>query len=112
MKHLKIRSSRQGGAVVVRLEGDFELASQETARAALDELSGPGVRMVLDLEALDYIDSAGLGLLIGTLKRLKEKGGTLAIARPKAHVQGIFRLIKLSSLMGVHPTLEEALAGE
>lgn len=110
MKHLKIKTETHPNAVVVRLDGDFELSGQEEARAKLDALIAPGARVVLDLAGLDYIDSAGLGLLIGTLKRLKEKGGTLSIARPKPHVQGIFALIKLSSLMEIHPTLEAALA--
>jgi len=109
VKPIDVVVKREGPVVVVRLVGDLELTNQAAVRAKIDPLLAEGASVVLDLEALDYIDSSGLGFIIGTLKRIRECNGRLALARPKPHVAGIFKLINLPSLVGIHPTLEAAL---
>ena len=73
------------GAVVVT--GRLDAAQAVTAQAFLDRVEG---LVTLDLSGLDYISSAGLGVLLKTQKRLMGGGGRLRLARVRPHLRDIF----------------------
>jgi len=64
---------------------------------------------LLDLEGLDYISSAGLGVLMGILREVREKEGDLKIINMSDKIERVFYLLGFSRLMKVYPTVEEAL---
>ena len=74
------------GTVVV--EGRLDAAQAAAAQAFFDAVSGV---VTLDCTALDYISSAGLGVLLKTQKRLKANAGQLRLAGVNRHVHDIFR---------------------
>ena len=74
------------GAVVI--SGRLDAAQAAAAQAALDGTSG---RVVLDCSGLDYISSAGLGVLLKTQKRLMAGGGQLRLTRVNRHIRDIFQ---------------------
>jgi anti-sigma B factor antagonist len=65
-------------------------------------------RVVVDLGRVEFIDSTGLGALIGSLKSTRQAGGDLRIARPTAQVQMIFSLSNLDRILTSYPTPEVA----
>lgn len=69
--------------------GRFDASQVDTARALLDTLTGSAV---LDFARLDYISSAGLGLLLGTQKRLVESSNRLKILNMNHHIREIFKI--------------------
>ena len=73
------------GAVV--LNGRLDAAQAPAAQAFLDKVQG---FVTLDCGQLDYISSAGLGVLLKTQKRLLAAGGKLRLARMKPHLRDIF----------------------
>jgi anti-sigma B factor antagonist len=73
----------------VRLSGRFDASQVETARAVLDSLTAS---TVVDFGQLDYISSAGLGLLLGTQKRLAEAGKSLKLLNMNKHIREIFKI--------------------
>lgn len=81
---LKIGFGPEGTVV---LEGRLDASQAATAQAFLDGVSGP---TTLDCAALDYISSAGLGVLLKTQKRLKPGGGQLRLTRVSRPVHDIF----------------------
>lgn len=82
-----------------RLSGDLDLFSVEVARNALEpELHG---RLVLDLAAVDFIDDSGLGLLVGTLKRLGRQGGSLVLRNPSAPILRVLEVTGLAKVPGL-----------
>ncbi|MDH4180652.1 MAG: STAS domain-containing protein [Betaproteobacteria bacterium] len=75
----------EGGTVALR--GRLDAAQAGSAQAALDKLQGS---VTLDLAALEYISSAGLGVLLKTQKRLMATGGKVRLAGVGAHLRDIF----------------------
>ena len=73
------------GAVV--LNGRLDAAQAPAAQTFLDEIQGP---VTLDCGQLEYISSAGLGVLLKTQKRLLASGGRLRLVRLKPHLRDIF----------------------
>ena len=82
---LKIEFGPNGTVVV---EGRLDAAQAAAAQAFLDGVSGP---VTLDCSALEYISSAGLGVLLKTQKRLKLGGGGLQLTGVNRHVHDVFR---------------------
>jgi len=73
------------GAVV--LNGRLDAAQAPAAQAFLDKVQGP---VTIDCGQLEYISSAGLGVLLKTQKRLLAAGGKLRLVRLKPHLRDIF----------------------
>ena len=72
----------------VRFSGRLDAAQCATAEAVMDELTAASV---LDFAELEYISSAGLGILLKTQKRLSEHGGGLKIINVNNHIHDVFR---------------------
>jgi anti-anti-sigma factor len=82
---LKIGFGPQGNVVI---EGRLDAAQTTAAQRFLDTVSGA---TTLDCTALEYISSAGLGVLLKTQKRLKANAGELRLTGVNRHVHDIFR---------------------
>lgn len=67
---------------------------------------GPGI--VLDLAALNFVNSTGLGYIVHVGKRLAEQGRRLALARPSRSVDKLIRMIGLNQVLPLFKTLPEA----
>jgi len=63
---------------------------------------------VVDLEAVDFMDSAGLGTLIATLKRIVERGGDLKIARLQKKPRMVFEITRAYKVFEIYDTVEDA----
>lgn len=76
----------------------------------IDALASAGVtRLVVDLTQTTFLDSSALGVLVGALKRVREKGGRLDIVRPSAGGRRIFEITNLDRVLDLHDTLGSAL---
>ena len=86
---MQIDLSRESERVsVVAPRGRLDLASAPTLRERLRQLIGSGTpRLVVDLGDVTFVDSSGLGAVIGGLKAARQAGGDLRIARPNQQVQ-------------------------
>lgn len=82
---LTLESGPEGALVI---SGRLDAAQAPAAQAALDRANG---LVVLDCSALDYISSAGLGVLLKTQKRLMSNGGQLRLTRVNRHIRDIFQ---------------------
>ena len=94
---LKIGFGPQGAVVI---EGRLDAAQAATAQAFLDGVSGS---VVLDCTALDYLSSAGLGVLLKTQKRLKTAAGALRLTGVNRHVHDIFRYAGFDQIFEITP---------
>jgi anti-sigma B factor antagonist len=66
-------------------------------------------QIVVNLSAVPFIDSAGLGLLVMNLSKMKAAGGTIKLAEPQSRVQSIIELTRLTGLFPFYATEEDAL---
>lgn len=72
-------------------------------------IEGGASRVVLDLGAVAFIDSSGLGAIVSALKRLGPRGA-LAVAGASPAVERLFRLTRMDRVFAMHATVDEAVA--
>lgn len=83
------------GDATVRLTGRFDAAQVGVAEAVLDHVE---TTCTIDCEALDYISSAGIGVILGTYKRLHEKGETLKMTKVNPQIRQVFKYAGLDKV--------------
>jgi anti-sigma B factor antagonist len=103
-EQLQIASRRDGGRVVLALEGELDLATAELLEHAMDGLAEESM-VVLDLERLKFIDSTGLRGVLAALERCRERGQEFAITPGSQQVQ------RLLGVTGVGKHLRIVAAG-
>lgn len=89
------------GALIVRLSGELDHGAATRVRTELDALIGDtgARRLIFDLNGLDFMDSSGIGLIIGRYKLMTRRGGSVAVIRPDARIDRIFRMAGLYQLV-------------
>jgi anti-anti-sigma factor len=109
---VQIDVQRQDAAAIVRLNGRLDPLSAADVKGRLGQVVADGARrVVVDLGEVPFIDSSGLGALIGGLKAARQAGGDLRLARPAQQAQTILELTTLNRVLRPYATVEEALAG-
>jgi anti-sigma B factor antagonist len=100
-----------GDCAVVRVAGEVDAFSAPGLR---DVLSRPGSdHVVVDLRSVAFLDSTGLGVLVGALKRLRRHGGSLKIVASRAgRVRRLFELTNLASAFDLHTSVLDAIADD
>ncbi len=98
-----------GPGPLVRVHGDLDLESAPELTGLLKTLLGPHP-VVVDLADVEFMDSSGLGVLVGAHKESIAHGGTLVIVGPGPRIQKILRITKLDKVFTVYPTLDELTA--
>ncbi len=108
---MEITESSQGSVLVVsprgRLDSTTSPGFEQLMRAKLAEGRR---RIVIDLDALDYISSAGLRILMVLAKALKADRGRVALCRMKDPVREVFRISGFDRIFTILPTLDESVA--
>ena len=102
-----IRIHVDGGGLepVVHIAGEIDVATAPLVRAQLTELLDGGARrIVLDLRAVHFVDSSGLGVLVGALRRLQEeRDGRMRVEGAQDAVRRVFEITGLGPTFGIPP---------
>ena len=99
------------GVQALDLEGEVDVYTAPALRQAImDQVEGGTKHLLIDLTRVEYLDSTGLGILIGGVKRLKEQGGSLRLVGPSARITRIFDITGLNKIFDVYATEQDALA--
>ncbi len=61
--------------------------------------------LVLDLSGLDFVDSFGLGAVVGALKRVRQRGGELALVCPSSRIRRVFEICDLDKILALHDSI-------
>ena len=107
---MEIIIEQQHRVTIVRPTG---FVDHETAGALAEALNGQmkagNLSLVVDLDQLDYMSSAGLRVLLAVLKDARPQGGDLRLANLNEDLQTLFELTKLDTLFQISETRERAL---
>jgi anti-anti-sigma factor len=96
--------------VVLELEGSLDITTVETFETRLKELAEhEKSRLVIDMEKLQYISSAGIGALMFFIKRFRGQRGDIKIANVNPGVYRIFELMELPNIFQITETVGDAL---
>jgi anti-sigma B factor antagonist len=105
------RSPREG-VVLIALSGEVDVyTSPRLKQEMVDQLSRGTRHLVLDLNGVEYLDSTGLGVLIGGLKRARERSGDLRLVCDNMRILRIFEITGLTKIFDIYPSEKEALQG-
>jgi anti-sigma B factor antagonist len=95
---------------VFELTGSLDIATSPTVRAALTSASERGGhQLIVDLTQVDFLDSTGLGALIGGQRRAREFGGEVRLVAKEGQILRLLRITGLLKVFSVYPTLEDAV---
>ena len=93
----------KGDTYVVDLNGEIDVYTSPKVKDAIGELIDKGhYNLVINLESVRYIDSTGLGVLIGGLKRVREHGGTVNLVCTNPQIKKIFDITGLVKIFGIY----------
>ncbi len=107
---LKLRVHVVDGLPVFELSGSLDIATSPTVRATLLEASARGDhRLIVDLTNVEFLDSTGLGALIGAQRRAREVGGELRLVVKEGQIVRLLRITGLLKIFAVYPTLDDAV---
>ena len=96
---------------VLSVVGELDLATAPQLRQKIIGLVNEGAnRLVLDLTATDFLDSIGLGVIVGALKRLQSTDGRLVVATNVARVRSVFELTRLDHIIPLRDDVDAAVA--
>lgn len=103
-------SMHQGWAILA-VVGELELATAPRLRQRVVGLVGDGcAHIILDLTHVDFVDSVGLGVVVGALKRARGRGGDLVVVGAADRVRALFELTRLDEIIALFADLPLALA--
>ena len=108
---VSVSSRPSGDRTVVHVAGEIDVYTAPTLREELAGLVDDGkTDIVVDLTDVSFMDSTGLGVLVGALKRVRTTGGDLKLVIDQEKVLKVFRITALTQVFEIHPTLDEALS--
>jgi anti-sigma B factor antagonist len=108
---LKVGNRDDGGRTVVDVSGEIDVYTAPTLRERLSDLVAEGkYHLVVDLERVGFLDSTGLGVLVGGLKRVRAHDGSLVLVCTQERILKVFRITGLTKVFPIHATVAEALA--
>jgi anti-sigma B factor antagonist len=96
---------------VVTVHGEIDVATSPTLRERLiDLVNDGGTRLALDLEAVDFLDSTGLGTIVSILKRVRTHGGDLRLVCTEARIRRLFEITGLDKAVPLYASLDDAIS--
>jgi stage II sporulation protein AA (anti-sigma F factor antagonist) len=107
---LQVEMSHHRQVLVTRLIGELDHHTAENVKNRLEEEIAQGIRhIVLSLEGLTFMDSSGLGVILGRYKQITQLGGKMVVCSVNPSVYRLFEMSGLFKILPIHENEEEAL---
>ncbi len=108
---LSIEVERQDGSVLVRLVGSCAMDTSERLTESMLKLaSKPASLIIVDMSALEFIESTGLGGLVAAYLRCCRQNGEIRLVAPQPHVMHVLKVTRLIQLFHVFDSIDEAMS--
>ncbi len=110
---LKLGHYASDGIEVIDAQGEIDIYTAPRLRDLLiDLVSKNNYHLVVNLEKVGFLDSTGLGVLVGGLKRVRAHDGSLDLVCTQQRILKIFRITGLTEVFGIHQTVGQAVAAQ
>lgn len=110
---LSLQTGTVADRTILRVTGEIDVYTAPKLRQRLVQLVEDGARhLVVDLSGVEFLDSTGLGVLVGGLKRMRALSGSFALVCDQERILKIFRITGLDRIFTIVPTEQAALAVE
>jgi anti-sigma B factor antagonist len=108
---IDLHTENDGHTLVFKLTGSFDLATSPPVRAALTDAMDKGKQeLVVDLSRVEFLDSTGLGALIGAQRRAAESNGSIRLVVNEGPILRLLNITGLIRVLAVYHSLPDALA--
>src|SRR6516225_1733742 len=108
---LKLGHHARDGMEVIDVQGEIDIYTAPRLRELLIDLVSKGsYQLVVNLDQVGFLDSTGLGVLVGGLKRVRAHDGSLDLVCTQQRILKIFRITGLMDVFGIHDTVDQAIA--
>jgi len=106
---IKIINKEIKGGYILSVQGEIDVYTSPKVKESINSLIEQSVyNIVVNLEEVRYIDSTGLGVLIGALKRVRENNGNISLVCSNPQIKKIFQITGLVKIFGIFKSEEEA----
>ncbi|GAE25485.1 anti-sigma F factor antagonist [Halalkalibacter wakoensis JCM 9140] len=108
---LRIDLEQKGSVLLVRLEGELDHHTAEELRGQVEKVLADGQvkHIVLNLELLSFMDSSGLGVILGRYKQVKASGGEMVVCAISPSVKRLFEMSGLFKIIRLEDSEQFAL---
>jgi anti-sigma B factor antagonist len=107
--NLLVETREHGDWTIVDVKGEVDLYTAPRLKERLKDLVGAGKhRLLVNLEGVEFMDSTGLGVLIGALKRAREANGALELAGLRNPVRKVLSITGLNRVFTIHESADRA----
>lgn len=109
-----VEKNRTEGLTVLKVEGIIKLgeSAQFLAQTLDRTLESDEGHVLMDFSKINYIDSTGIGELVGYLGRFQTRGRKLILVNPSERIRKLLQVAQLDTLFPIYDDLDAALAGE
>lgn len=113
MPSLHIKAITAGDCAVLRIAGEMDVYTSPKLRKQVADLAADGtIHIIADLRGVDFLDSTGLGALVGSLKRLRIRQGSLGIVTSGGRILKLFKITGLIHVFALHSCLLDAISAD
>jgi anti-anti-sigma factor len=107
---LTVNTRQRDGVAIIDLVGDVTTFAEEKINSAYQQVTDQGARTILlNFRQNDYINSAGIAILIGIVTEVNRNNQKLAVSGLSQHFQKIFRMVGLAQYASIYQDEDEAL---
>ncbi len=109
---LPLAKTKQVNIEIIELSGRFDAQTAPTIQEKLARaIATPPAQLVVNLEAVEFIDSTALSTLVQAMKQARQLGGDVCLSGLRQPVRIIFELTRLDKVFDIYATKEEAILG-
>ncbi|MFY9177200.1 MAG: anti-sigma F factor antagonist [Caldicoprobacterales bacterium] len=108
---MEIKGRKKKNTLMVSLKGELDHHTANQVRQYIDGiLEDPTIKnIVMDIQGLNFMDSSGIGVILGRYKIISKRGGKLGVVNINAHIDRIFQMSGIYKLIKVYDQLDQAL---
>ena len=108
---LSLETRQENDRTVIEVGGEIDVYTAPKLRERIIELVDEGqYHLVVDLEKVEFLDSTGLGVLVGGLKRVRGHDGSLQLVCTQEKILKIFRITGLTKVFPIHGSVADAVS--
>ena len=105
-----MNTSDRDGWAVLSLSGEIDIATAPRVRERLYAMLAEGRdKLIVDLDDVGFLDSTGLGVLVGVLKRVRTQGGELRLVCTQPRIVKVFEITRLDSAFAIFDSIDGAV---
>lgn len=110
---MRVENEFIGNQLILRVDGELDLQTAEEFRRAAEEAMDRYrcYRLILNLKRVSFIDSSGLGAILGRYRRIAQRQGRMTIVVPPPHVQMVLEMAGIRKIIPFYSSEQKALAG-